>query len=214
MSDISSKSGFSGSIGALAGLITAVATLITILYQTGVIGGKDAEPQKTEMYAVPPELDRNAILQRRLDSMESVHAQQKADEMKARIDALEKKLADEARRKAKSSTSTTTTTPVKKAPSYHLAGKCYEQTSVVNYDFNHFVETISIAEYTMFLGIRTVTAEGSGTISGNKIKISYTTIFDTQGTLTLTIINNGNALSGSFYDHSTGGTADLYLVRQ
>ncbi len=219
MGDSEGKSGFSGSIAALAGLITAIATLVTILFQAGIIGG-DKKVAKSEPTAVYQETEptekvvpnttqnHNIVLQQRLDSLNQEAARKREAELKKQIVAMEEQLRqkqqEEARKPAAQNKPVVAT----------IGGKWMDQYSGGLYEINQFDDKITFVEYSMFLGIRTVSAEGNGTISNNSVVVEYNTIFDTSGKLTLQIQEQGKALSGTFHDYNTGGTANIYLVRQ
>jgi hypothetical protein len=73
---------------------------------------------------------------------------------------------------------------------------------------------ISIEEYVAQYGPQYgATAFGTGTISGQTINVSYQTIYQTFGEMTLTASVDGRQLSGHAVDRMSGLTQSVVMVR-
>lgn len=77
------------------------------------------------------------------------------------------------------------------------------------YEIYQSGNNISFTEY----GIFGVTASGNGTITDSSVTLEYETVFGTYGVATLKISNNGQTLTGSADDYSSGATTLLNLTK-
>ncbi len=207
------KGGFTTFIGAVAGLITAIGTLIVILNQVGLLGTPKSnvttKPQTEQTLPSanqPSNSQRVQELENKITELDDDEAAAKEEEMLKRIEELEKQL----KAKQQKAVSNNQTEP---ASSINLTGYWTDAYSGGLYQINQFGTDISLKEFVNYFGVQTITSDGYGSISGKQVKIDYNTLFNTSGSATLKIQNNGNRLTGTATDHYTKAVIQLDLTR-
>lgn len=207
------NSGCSSSIGSIAALLTAVAGLLTILFQMGVIGNKapenseivrsgQTESKDSDLESYKAKADE---LEKKIASIDEQKRQDQEAELKAKLERLEQQLKE----KEQSSYGQTN-----QEETLDLNGQWYAAaTPGVVYKIGQYGNSVTFEEISNVYGVQTVTAAGQGTITGNTISLDYNTIFYTQGKGNLKIKNNGSMLSGTLKDLNSGMTMPLSLER-
>ena len=182
----STNTKFSTSVIAITGLITAIGSIITILFNVGIIGNKGQkkdhkkEEQKKEVI-----IDKSKLLK----------------DLKTKdvtIPAIKPE----------------TLTVVEKT--YNLTGKWVDiNNSNGRYQINHEDSgTINFTEYSIVYGEWITTATGTGNVKGTRVKIPYQTYAGTRGEFTGSITNQGKKIQGKIQDFDAGITAELNLKKQ
>lgn len=95
-----------------------------------------------------------------------------------------------------------------RSAAFNLSGLWYGDDGS-EYEIYQSGNIISFTEYGMF----GVTASGNGTITDSSVILEYETVFGTYGVATLQISNNGQIMTGSADDYSSGSTTFLNLTR-
>lgn len=208
MSEEKKKIGLTGFITALAGLVGAIGALILALNQIGWIGQdektKTVTTEESSILVTTNESsERVKELERKMAELDAKERALKEKEVQAKLDELEKKLKEKER----------TRTEVYEGKKYNLSGDWTDVQSGSLYRIQQIGNDIIFTEYVLFLGIESVTTEGSGEIDKDKIQVDYTTIFSTNGKLNLEIKNDGALLKGKASDLSTGATIFLNLTK-
>lgn len=186
------KTGFSSNILAIAGLVTAIGGLITILHQTKVISF-GSEKEKTTTEVVNQQGDNNNT-----------------------IPANTKNTPAENEVTYKENTHIVNSLNNTEVISHNLniSGNWYDLVTACRYSFSQDnYGQISFLEYTFMEGTWIITAEGTGTVNGNQINIPYYTFFDTTGNFVGTI-NSNNSVTGTAQDYTSGVRIQLQLSRQ
>ncbi|CAL2086621.1 hypothetical protein [Tenacibaculum sp. 190524A05c] len=181
------KTKFSTSIIAITGLITAIGSVITILYNVGIIGNKDsAKNEKKEEPKKEVKVDKTKI----------------PKDLKTKEVKVITNIKPETLKKV-----------VKK---YNLTGKWIDINNPNGrYQINHEASgTISFTEYSLVYGEWITTASGSGKVTQSGISIPYTTYVGTNGKFTGKITSNGEKIEGKIKDFNAGITAELNLQKQ
>ncbi len=183
----STKTKLSTTIIAITGLITAIGSVITILYNVGVIGNKKIE--------------------------EKVKKEGTIEEVK--IDKKEP-LKDFTKKEIKVITDTKPKSVKKVVKIYNLTGKWVDINNPNGrYQINHENSgNISFTEYSLVYGEWVTTASGSGQVTQANISIPYTTYVGTNGKFTGRITSNGKKIEGKIQDFNAGITAELNLQKQ
>lgn len=194
-----SKTKFSTNILAIAGLITAIGGMVTILHQTTDIFSRDKEKseEKIQFVDMPKANQKNADV----------------------IDA--KTVYNPADYSAKNTSNVVeqTTTPVtqnhyKSQPAINLSGYWVDTINEGRYLFTQTTSTgFNFQEYSFLEGIWIITAEGVGTLTGNNIQISYNTIFGMPGTFKGTL-SGQTQITGKAKDMATGFEVALNLIKE
>ena len=183
----STNTKFSTSVIAITGLITAIGSIITILFNVGIIGNKEQkkdhkkEEQKKEVIIDKSKLPKDI----------------KAKEVKV-IPTVKPE----------------TLTVVEKT--YNLTGKWVDiNNSNGRYQINHEDSgTINFTEYSFVFGEWVTTATGTGNVNGTNVTIPYTTYLGTNGKFTGKITNRGKKIEGKIQDFDAGITAELNIKKQ
>lgn len=181
------KSGFSSNILAIAGLITAIGGLITILHQTKVISfGSEKEKTKTEVVNQQGKANNNNTL------IESEVTHIDNTDIVSNLNNNSEVVSG----------------------NLNITGNWYDSINAGRYSFSqNGYGQISFQEHSYMEGTWLITAEGTGTVSGNQINIPYYTIYDTTGHFVGTI-NNNNSVTGTAQDYASGARVQLQLSRQ
>jgi hypothetical protein len=74
--------------------------------------------------------------------------------------------------------------------------------------------SVSFQEYSLLNGIWIVTAEGSGTVYKNEIKVPYYTLYGLLGIFTGTIKEDGLTIKGTALDNASGIKTPLLLQKE
>ncbi len=217
MSENKNNFGCSSSIGSIAALITAIAGLLTVLYQIGVIG-PESHPstlpqvvgEQTALSQIDQYEEKAKDLEQKIANIDDTERRSREAELKQKLEELEKKLAE--KDKQKTSFSSTLNTD---SPTLDLSGNWYTTaTPGVTYRLVQYDDAVTFEEVSSLFGVPTVSAAGNGTINGNSLKITYNTLFGTQGKGSLRIKDNGDLLTGSLTDLTSGAVMQLSLQRE
>lgn len=193
-----STSKFASNIGAVAALITAVGGLIIALNQIGVLPGGDTSEQAIEN----PRTERLEELENRIKDLSKEEIKQREEELLDKIEELENQVSDDSNGGFSGG-----------GTNYNLTGNWSDQNMGGSYSIYQNGNAVSFLEYSNVYGIRTATAEGTGTIQNNTLTINYTTIYYTSGVATFQIQGGGFTLSGSFRDLNSGVTMNMTLYK-
>jgi hypothetical protein len=186
----STNTKFSTSVIAITGLITAIGSVITILFNVGIIGNKASkkdhkkEDLKKEVVIDKSKLPKD-LKTKEIDIVPSVKPP-KTKEVKAIV------------------------------KNYNLTGKWIDiDNPSGRYQINHEDSgAISFTEYSLVFGEWVSTASGSGKVTKSRLNIPYTTYIGTSGKFTGRITNNGGKIEGKIQDFDAGITAILNLQKQ
>ncbi len=198
-----SKTKFSTNLLAIAGLITAIGGLVTILHQTTDIFSKK-ESNKTEIVekhtpqnistdiGIPPaKQPENAFSrqQQNLNTQNNYNAntqQQVSDQVNTSYNYA-----------------------------VNLSGYWVDHINQGRYLFSQdSYGNLGFQEYSFVDGYWMVTAEGQGFIQANTIQINYYTIFGTAGSFTGSLASNANSMQGRAKDAATGFKVPMSLVKE
>ena len=182
----STKTKFSTTVIAITGLITAIGSVITILFNVGIIGNKEQkkdhkkEEQKKEVIIDKSKLPKD--LKTKDVTIPAIKAEA--------LTVVEK--------------------------TYNLTGKWVEiNNSNGRYQINHEDSgTINFTEYSFVFGEWVTTATGTGNVNGTNVTIPYTTYLGTSGKFTGKITNRGKKIEGRIQDFDAGITAELNIKKQ
>jgi hypothetical protein len=182
------KTKFSTSIIAITGLITAVGSVITILYNVGIIGNK--------------ENNDNSKREEQVQQVKVIDESEPQEDKKAKELNVVTKVKPERVKKV--------------VKSYNLTGKWIDINNPNGrYQINHEnSDAISFTEYSLVFGEWIITASGSGKVTDSNINIPYTTYLGTNGKFTGLITRNGEKIEGKIQDFNAGITAELNLQKQ
>lgn len=187
MSD-STKTKFSTNIIAITGLISAIGGVITVLYNTGVLGSK-------QVHTTIQEKSHEVIYQKKESNIKK-KAQVKEENEVNYVDVVFTKES------------------LKRT--HNLTGYWIDINNPNGRYYIDFQEAdlITFTEYSLVLGVWVVTANGSGNIHKNRITIPYKTYVGTMGKFSGKVLKNGNRINGSIQDYHAGITAPLNLQKQ
>jgi hypothetical protein len=212
MSENKNNFGCGSTIGSIAALITAVGGLLTILYQIGVIGpGKQSDiPPQTPTSQIGQYEDKAHELEQKIADIDANERRSREAELKDKLEKLEQQLKErEGKSTSYSSNLSSGAEPI------NLTGNWYTSaTPGVSYKIVQYDESVTFEEISSLFGIPTVSAAGNGSISGSTLKLSYNTLFGTQGKGSLRIKENGDLLTGSLTDLTSGMVMPLSLQRE
>ncbi|MGI9549700.1 MAG: hypothetical protein ACR2MT_00765 [Aurantibacter sp.] len=181
------KTKFSNNLIALAGLITAVGGLLTVLHQTGVVSFTTAEKNQT---IVNRNRGDNAQEERKIDPPPK-------EDIYNNIIPVNNELAE----------------PEKVF--VNLSGYWYDEINGGRYHFVHDSSgRLAFQEFSWMNGVWITSAEGSGTIQGQMISLAYTTAYGMSGAFEGTIDEEGGEVVGYAMDHSSGLQTSMYLNRE
>ncbi|MGI9550036.1 MAG: hypothetical protein ACR2MT_02460, partial [Aurantibacter sp.] len=170
---------------AIAGLITAVGGLLTVLHQTGAFSG--VEKNQTTITRGGSDID---------------HKEQKIDpapreDTPSNIVPVNNDFAEP------------------KKVSINLSGYWYDEINGGRYHFVHNTSgRLSFQEFTWISGVWVTSAEGSGTVQGQMISLAYTTAYGMTGAFEGTLDEEGEEVIGYAMDHSSGLRTSMYLSRE
>ncbi|MFY7672189.1 hypothetical protein ACOSP6_13980 [Tenacibaculum sp. MEBiC06402] len=186
----STNTKFSTSVIAITGLITAIGSVITILFNAGIIGkkpvNKNNSKEKTEKKVVIDHSKLPGDLRtKEIDVVPSV----KPPKPKV-VKAIVK--------------------------NYNLTGKWIDADSPnARYQINHEDSgAISFTEYSLVFGEWIATASGTGKVTKRGVSIPYKTYLGTNGKFTGKITNNGEKLEGKIQDFDVGMSVTINLQKQ
>ncbi|MEZ4965284.1 MAG: hypothetical protein R2791_08580 [Saprospiraceae bacterium] len=197
------KKGVLGTIAAIVAIGASVTGILVGLKQIGWIG--TPQPEKQEMAARPADRGDSDLseMEGRLNKIEGKERQQREEALLNRIADLESKQKEHAE-----------VTPVRQTD-YDLSGDWYATANPGTvYRIVQYGEELTLQEISFVYGVSTVTAAGSGAISGNSLTVNYYTMFNTTGVATFNIGSSGNLLNGQFRDNVTGANMAMQLQRQ
>lgn len=184
----STKTKFSTSIIAITGLITAIGSIITILYNVGIIGNKksDQNNKREEQVKEVKVIDKG---------------ESRKDKKKKEVNVVTNVKPERVKEVVKT---------------YNLTGKWVDINNPNGrYQINHENSgIITFTEYSLVYGQWITTATGSGKVSQTKISIPYTTYAGTNGKFTGRITSKGKKIEGKIQDFNAGITAELNLQKQ
>jgi hypothetical protein len=189
-----SKTKFSTNILAIAGLITAIGGMVTILHQTTDIFSKDKEKNEEKIQFVDMQNtfqnDTKSVFNPVDHSVKNTH------------NVIEQ-----------------TTTPVtqnhyESQPVINLSGYWIDTINEGRYLFTQTTSTsFNFQEYSFLEGVWIISAEGIGNLSGNTVHISYNTLFGMPGTFNGTL-NGQTQISGRAKDMATGFEVAINLIKE
>jgi len=195
MSD-TSKTKFSNNLIAIAGLITAVGGLLTILNQTGKLSlnTKDEKPQTESIRKTQnTEGQRETIANQNEYNIEKTVPSKSLDQDNAKLVTYDEP----------------------ENLTFNLTGYWYDTVNSGRYYFNHQSSgNISFQEYSFLEGVWMVTVEGTGTVNGKNLNIAYTTLFGLTGFFRGTIQDNGIVITGTATINSTGVKTPMNLNKE
>ena len=180
---------FSTSVMAITGLITAIGSIITILFNVGIIGNKGDEKHQDLQDNNPKEVVVKGEITPNIVEDKGVKIITK-DEPKVQKKAVVKE--------------------------FNLTGRWVDINNPTGrYEITHDSSgNISFTEYSLIFGEWIATAEGSGEVNSMRVNIPYTTYVGTNGKFTGKITNNGKKIDGQVKDFNAGITAELKLQKQ
>ncbi|HHC80159.1 MAG TPA: hypothetical protein ENK46_09780 [Flavobacteriia bacterium] len=188
----SAKTKFSTNVLAVTGFITAIAGLITVLHQTGVISFSKKQP--------PAKVEK--VIEKQMPN-EEVTTITVSQPNKSNKSGQEETVANNSYQKNETQIT------------YNLTGYWYDTLHAGRYYFNHQASgSVSFQEYSLLNGIWIVTAEGSGTVYKNEIKVPYYTLYGLLGTFTGTIKEDGLTIKGTALDNASGIKTPLLLQKE
>jgi hypothetical protein len=204
------KGFFHGALGcvtAVAGLITAVGSLIAVLYQTDVLGSRNREPAPAVSGpatgggpasalsggtgGAPPDAEAIRRTQARLEEL---------------LEQAEQRLAS--RDPKADFAGAAAAMPVEIA---NVAGFWRTPTGI-QYSIQQQGAVVALQETNPLFG-GVITAVGSGTLAGPNLTLAVTTAAGTTGTAHLRLSPDGSQLVGQYQDAVTGMVVPLQLFR-
>lgn len=149
----------------------------------------------------PTSTDATAALESQLADLERQELESRQAQLQSRLHELEQRIANN------------TSAPAAPAPRavirYDLTGS-WESDEGVTYILSQQGNTVTLQEMNPLFG---VTAVGEGRLNNNQLSITYMTALGTQGQGVLRVIDDGDELSGTITDLTTGFTQPLVIYR-
>ena len=189
-----SKTKFSTNILAIAGLITAVGGLLTILHQTTDIFSKDKEKKEETIELVDlPKNHQNGTKK----------VSNPADNSTGNIQNIVKEIP-----------APVTQENLENTTSINLSGYWVDTINEGRYLLTQTTTTsFNFQEYSFFEGMWMISAEGIGNLSGNTVQISYNTLFGMPGSFQGTL-NGKTHITGKAKDLATGFEIPINLIKE
>lgn len=206
-----SQNKFSSNLIAVAGIITAIGGLVTVLHQTGVIafnGSKEPVQKEQKQEVQPQKLVSNSDANIISDSK----SQEEMDAIKKQLQQTQKQLNEmkvvtEKKSIPPAIVNTNIATPT------IVTGTWQDAISYGKYVFaQDAYGTISFQEHSNVEGVWIVTAEGTGRLTNNRMVLDYMTLYGTSGKFDGTLQNDGS-IKGIASDISSGIQTQLHLRR-
>jgi len=187
----SAKTKFSTNVLAVTGFITAIAGLITVLHQTGVISFSKKQPSAKVEKVIEKQMPNDKVPAITVSQPNKSNKSEQEEKVNNSYQKNETQIT------------------------YNLTGYWYDTLHAGRYYFNYQASgSVSFQEYSLLNGIWIVTAEGSGTVYKNEIKVSYYTVYRLLGTFTGTIKENGLAIKCTALDNASGIKTPLLLQKE
>jgi len=213
---MASQNKFSSNLVAIAGLITAIAGLLTVLHQTGVIfnDSKASNKENVEKVIEPKGVvEASKTVPIPNDSNKS---QEEMDAIKAQLRHTQAQL-DQMKESDVDSKKTLPTTPVTNYNTNNSTLLTGTWQDVINYGRYVFGQdaygNITFQEHSIVEGTWIVTSEGNGVIENNAIALDYITLYGTAGRFNGSVQNDGS-IKGVATDNASGVQVQLHLKRQ
>ena len=198
------KKGCLGTTAAIVAIIGSIVGIVAGLKEIGWIGDTNHQPKQEARKPVQPSNDNTiSDLEERLRQMEDKDVQQREEGLRQRIADLEVKQRERAEAEPDY------------VADYDLSGDWYPPANPNTvYRITQSGREVTLQEISYLYGVQTVTAAGSGAISGNALRVNYYTMFNTTGVANFNISNGGQNLNGQLYDNTSGMTMPLLLQRR
>lgn len=181
------KTKFSNNLIAIAGLITAVGGLLTVLHQTGVVSFSGPQKDQTTINPIGGKEFRKV---EETDPTSNDNLLNNFVPVSRDIDKVDTAFEN-------------------------LSGYWYDEINGGRYHFVHSTSgRLTFKEYSWMNGMWIPSAEGSGTIRGQAINLTYTTAYGLSGTFEGTMDEYGEEVAGFALDHSSGLRTNMHLSKQ
>jgi hypothetical protein len=185
---------FWGTVGAIAGALTAIVGLTVAIRQCN---REDPAPAMATHQQVQ---QGDVGLSGQGNSQEGLAGNQQ--KMQDEIEELKRQLAQ------KSSEGITDVNEV----ATNIAGNWRDPIRNGAYTFVQQGNQFTVEEFSNYLGNVYVSAVGSGVISGRRVSFNYTTSNST-GSCSLQLSSDGRSMEGTFMDNMSGASAGITMVR-
>jgi low affinity Fe/Cu permease len=179
----------------------AILTLVTVVFVMTTIQTELSDFRETLGPAKTPVSD-------------SQTAELSKDELLANQKALQTQL-EEMKRKMEEKETAIVNSGVSRSAKIitNLSGVWHDRNTGGSYTFSQSGSDIAFEEHSTAFGMDVVSATGSGTISGHKVELNYTTLFNTNGKASMLLSPNNEIMSGSSHDLTSGAMIQITLSR-
>jgi hypothetical protein len=206
---------FSSNLLAIAGFITAIGGLVTVLHTTGVISiNSSKEPVENVKKQVVQPQNLVSDDSKEVATSNGAHKSQKEmDAIKAQLDETQAQLNQIKKGSSKKSVPTTPVNTNTSSPTI-VTGTWQDAISYGKYVFaQDAYGTVSFQEHSIIDDVWIITAEGTGTLKNNRLLLDYMTLYGTSGRFDGNLQNDGS-IQGVASDISSGIQTQLHLKRQ
>jgi len=204
---------FSSNLVAIAGLITAIAGLLTVLHQTGVIFNTDNTSnneniEQTDQPATVIEDSKSASINNSSNSQEEMEA------IKKQLEHTQTQLDQIKKVDSRETLPTSTVNEFNTNSTTLLTGTWQDVINYGKYIFRQDVSgNLTFQEHSVVEGSWIVTSEGNGVIENNTIELDYITLYGTAGRFSGKLQSDGS-IRGIAIDNASGIQVQLHLKRQ